>query len=132
MFRHDFSYWGGREGLSSATPFLFFSIVYTVKTSTMALTKKDIQHIAKLARLDLSAAEEERFSNQLSSILDYVSQLQEVDTAGVAYEYPVEGLRNITQEDAVMGCDDDTRRRLLEAMPEKAGDFLKVKGVFSS
>ncbi|MBI2483569.1 Asp-tRNA(Asn)/Glu-tRNA(Gln) amidotransferase subunit GatC [Candidatus Uhrbacteria bacterium] len=97
----------------------------------MALTQKDIQHIAKLARLDLSTAEEERFSIQLSSILEYVSQLEEIDTADMAYEYPVEGLRNATQEDAVIGCDDETRKRLLDAMPHKAGDFLKVKGVFS-
>lgn len=97
----------------------------------MSLTQKDIHHIAKLARLDLSAEEEERFSTQLSSILEYVSQLQEVDIADVQYEYQVEGLRNILQEDIVIGCDEETRKRLLESMPEKVGDFLKVKGVFS-
>jgi len=98
----------------------------------MALTKKDIHHIAKLARLDLSETEEERFSAQLSSILEYVSQLQEIDTVDVIYEYPVEGLRNGNADDAVVGCDDETRTRLLGSMPDRAGDFLKVKGVFSS
>lgn len=96
----------------------------------MALTKKEIEHIARLSRLELSEEEKERFAAQLSSVLEYVGKLQEVDTSGVSYEYQVEGLENIMASDDVRVSDDDTRTRLLNAMPDRAGDLLKVKGVF--
>ncbi len=96
----------------------------------MALTKQDIHHIADLARLALTPEEEERFLAQLSSILEYVSQLQEVDTASTEYQYQVEGLKNVTAQDEVAVCDEDVRKRILQAMPDRIGDLLKVKGVF--
>lgn len=98
----------------------------------MALTKADIEHIAKLARLELTEKEKEQFAPQLSSILEYVEQLQKVDTSGCSYGYQVEGLVNSVAQDTVTQTDDDTRARLLSEMPDKAGDFLKVKGVFHS
>ncbi|MBI4272692.1 Asp-tRNA(Asn)/Glu-tRNA(Gln) amidotransferase subunit GatC [Candidatus Uhrbacteria bacterium] len=96
----------------------------------MPISRKDIQHIANLARLALSPEEEERFENQLSSILEYVSQLQEVDTVQGEYQYQVEGLKNSMDQDEVRVCDEDTRQGILAAFPERAGDLLKVKGVF--
>lgn len=97
----------------------------------MALTQKDIEHIASLARLELSEEEKTTFASQLSSILEYVGQLAEVDTEGVQYQYHVEGLVNATRHDEIVSCDEQTRHALLSAMPERAGDLLKVKGVFS-
>jgi aspartyl-tRNA(Asn)/glutamyl-tRNA(Gln) amidotransferase subunit C len=47
----------------------------------MRLTLSEVEHIAQLARLDLTDAEKERFCVQLSAILDYASQLQQVDTS---------------------------------------------------
>ncbi|MBI4599344.1 Asp-tRNA(Asn)/Glu-tRNA(Gln) amidotransferase subunit GatC [Candidatus Uhrbacteria bacterium] len=97
----------------------------------MALTKKEIEHIALLARLELTDEEKETFAGQLSSVLEYVGQLQQVDTTAVSYEYQVEGLENVMDPDEVAPCDDDTRVRMIAAMPDKVGDLLKVKGVFS-
>ncbi len=97
----------------------------------MALTQKEIEHIALLARLELTGEEKEKFANQLSSILDYVQQLQQVDTTDVSSGYQVEGLENVMDEDAVQPCSDDTHNLLLAAMPDRVGDLLKVKGVFS-
>lgn len=97
----------------------------------MALTQKDIEHIASLARLELSDEEKERFCNQLSSIVDYVSQVQEVNTTGIEYQYTVEGLANVMASDVVEECSETTRDALLAAMPVRAGDLLKVKGIFS-
>jgi len=45
----------------------------------MTLTLKEVEHIALLARLELSADEKVRYQKQLSDILDYVDQLQKVD-----------------------------------------------------
>lgn len=96
----------------------------------MALNKEDIEHIARLARLELSEEEKERFGVQLSSILDYVGQLQKVDTENIQYHYHVEGLANVMAADDVDQCAGAVRDALLDAMPDRAGDLLKVKGVF--
>jgi len=47
------------------------------------ITKEKVQHIAKLARLSLTDDELTRFTNELSGIINYVEQLQELDTKGV-------------------------------------------------
>ncbi len=67
----------------------------------MALTKDEVRHIAKLARLNLSEEEVEKFTKELSSILDYVDQLQEVDTEGVVSTAQVTGLNNSFRADEV-------------------------------
>jgi aspartyl-tRNA(Asn)/glutamyl-tRNA(Gln) amidotransferase subunit C len=49
----------------------------------MKLTVEQVRHVATLARLSLSAEEEERYATQLSAVLDAVAQLQELDVSGV-------------------------------------------------
>ena len=95
----------------------------------MKLTKEQVEHVAKLARLRLSAAEVEKFQTQLSGILDYVEQLNEVNTESVEPTAQVTGLTNVTREDKVeaLAKPDD----LLKCSPlpiEK--DQIKVKSVF--
>ena len=52
----------------------------------MTLTLAQVQHIARLARLQLSPEELERYREQLSEILDYAARLQELDTTGIPPE----------------------------------------------
>jgi aspartyl-tRNA(Asn)/glutamyl-tRNA(Gln) amidotransferase subunit C len=96
----------------------------------MPLTPQDIDHIAILGRLECSPQEREQFTEQLSSILAYIQQLQGVDTAGVEYRYHVDGLENVRAADEVATCDGVARENILDAFPDKVGDLLKVKGVF--
>ena len=49
----------------------------------MSLTLEEVEHIADLARLRLTDDEKERYRQQLSAILDYVAQLQALDTSGI-------------------------------------------------
>ena len=49
----------------------------------MPITKKDVEKIAELARLDLTSEETDLFTGQLSSIIGYVEKLNEIDTSGV-------------------------------------------------
>ena len=49
----------------------------------MALTRAEVEHIAALARLELSEEEKDRFRQQLSAILDYFSQLQALDAGDI-------------------------------------------------
>jgi aspartyl-tRNA(Asn)/glutamyl-tRNA(Gln) amidotransferase subunit C len=51
---------------------------------SMSLTLEQVEHIANLARLELSDEEKERYRQQLSAILDYFAQLSELDTAEIA------------------------------------------------
>ena len=49
----------------------------------MKLSLSEVEHIAELARLDLTAEEKEQYRQQLSAILDHVAQLQQLDTQGI-------------------------------------------------
>ena len=67
----------------------------------MALSRDDVLHVARLARLSLKPEEVDRFTRQLNDILAYVEKLQEVDTDGVppmAHAVPV---YNVFREDRV-------------------------------
>jgi aspartyl-tRNA(Asn)/glutamyl-tRNA(Gln) amidotransferase subunit C len=67
----------------------------------MSVTPEEVRHIAKLARLRLSDSEQEVMAEQLSSILDYVEQLNELDVSDVEPMSHVLDLVNATREDAV-------------------------------
>lgn len=49
----------------------------------MKLTLDEVEHIALLARLDLTEEEKEQYRNQLSAILEYAARLQSLDTSGI-------------------------------------------------
>ena len=97
----------------------------------MKLTSEQVEHIAKLAHLELPLEEKELFQKQLSSILDYVEALAKVDTAAVEPLYHAFALENIVRPDEVVDCGEETRRRLIGEFPDKEGDLLKVPAVFS-
>lgn len=96
----------------------------------MALTQQEVETIARLSRIELSQEESEKFAHQLSSVLEYVAQLREVDTSAISYDYQVAGLENVMDEDVVRECSEEERNALLDAMPQRVGEYLKVKGVF--
>lgn len=106
-----------------------FSIFFHY-TGIMKLTKKEVEHIAQLARLRLDDREIEKFANQLSSILDYVSQLQEVPTENISETVQVTGLENISRSDVVEQCDTKTIANILKNTPELEDNLMKTKSVF--
>ncbi|MBI4225172.1 MAG: Asp-tRNA(Asn)/Glu-tRNA(Gln) amidotransferase subunit GatC [Candidatus Sungbacteria bacterium] len=95
------------------------------------ITKEDVQHIAHLARIELTPEEEERFQHDLSAILQFVEQLNQVDTTGIE---PMTGgthLEQITRMDAQINTDLEHRSAgLIEATSEKRGQMVSVKSVF--
>ena len=54
----------------------------------MSITKTDVDHVAKLARLDLNDNEKELFTDQLNAILKYAEQLNQLNTEGVITDKP--------------------------------------------
>ena len=67
----------------------------------MKVSKHDIEHIAMLARIDLTEEEKELFGSQLSSILDYMEKLDELDTSTIEPTSHVLSLQNVMREDTV-------------------------------
>jgi aspartyl-tRNA(Asn)/glutamyl-tRNA(Gln) amidotransferase subunit C len=65
----------------------------------MSLTREEVIHIAKLARLELSENEIERYQSQLSSILEYADRLKEVDTSKISPTSSVLPARSRFRED---------------------------------
>jgi aspartyl-tRNA(Asn)/glutamyl-tRNA(Gln) amidotransferase subunit C len=65
----------------------------------MPLTTAEVEHIAELARLSLTADEKARFGEQLSAILEYAAVLQGIDTSAIPPTATVLPLRNILRDD---------------------------------
>ena len=65
----------------------------------MKITKKDVEQVAKLARLEITETEKEAFTQQLSAILTYVEKLNALKTAGVEPTATVLGQSNVFRED---------------------------------
>ncbi|PIQ95229.1 MAG: Asp-tRNA(Asn)/Glu-tRNA(Gln) amidotransferase GatCAB subunit C [Nitrospirae bacterium CG11_big_fil_rev_8_21_14_0_20_41_14] len=65
----------------------------------MKISKEEIEHIAVLARLSLPEEEKELFGSQLSSILDYMEKLNELDTKGIEPTSHVLTLSNVMRDD---------------------------------
>lgn len=67
----------------------------------MKVSKHAIEHIAMLARIDLTEEEKDLFGSQLSSILDYMEKLNELDTSTIEPTSHVLSLQNVMREDTV-------------------------------
>jgi len=94
------------------------------------ISKEEVQHIAKLARLGLTEEEIKKFQKELSPILDYIEKLKEVDISGVEPTSHSVRVENIMREDKVRLKDKSAdEEKLLELMPEKKERHLKVKSI---
>ncbi len=65
----------------------------------MKITRQEVEHIAKLARLELTEEEKDRYQAQLSQILDYAARLQEIDTVGIPPTASVLPVRSVLRPD---------------------------------
>lgn len=90
--------------------------------------KIDVKHVAKLANLPLNDAEIEKFDKQLSSVLDYITKLEEIDTKDIEPTSQVTGLENITREDTTRPSLSQ-QEALSNAVTQHNG-FFQVKGIF--
>jgi len=93
----------------------------------MKLSYEQVRHIAWLARLGLSEEDIEKFSLQLSNILDNFEILGEVDTADVAPATHTIPLQNVTRKDDV--ADSYPQAEILSNAPKQEGDCFKVQAI---
>ena len=93
----------------------------------MALTPQEVLHIARLARIALSEADVERFTAQLSGILDHFETLSRVDTEGVeptAHPFP---LANVMRDDLV--APSLSQDEALANAPRAEDGYFRVRAV---
>jgi aspartyl-tRNA(Asn)/glutamyl-tRNA(Gln) amidotransferase subunit C len=93
----------------------------------MALDREDVRKIAFLARLRVPEDELDRLAGELSGIIDWVEQLNEVDTEDVAPMTSVAELTLPRRDDAV--TDGNCPEKVLANAPEREGDFYAVPKV---
>lgn len=67
----------------------------------MSISMQDVEHVAKLARLDLTEEEKQTFTGQLNAILKYAEQLNSIDTDRVEPTSHVVPMSNVMREDEV-------------------------------
>ncbi len=93
----------------------------------MKLSREEVLHIARLARIDLTEDEIKRFSEQLSNILENFEVLQQVDTTDVPPTSQAVALQSVMREDEVRPSfpPDD----ILANAPRREADCFRVKAV---
>lgn len=91
------------------------------------ISKDEVKHIAELARIGLTAEEIDKFTTDLSSILDFVEQLKEVDVTNVLPTAHITGLSNVTRTDYVEEF--SNREGIISQFPEEKKGYDKVKSV---
>jgi aspartyl-tRNA(Asn)/glutamyl-tRNA(Gln) amidotransferase subunit C len=88
------------------------------------ITREDVQHVARLARLQLSDAELERMREQLAAILGYIDTLRAVDTEGVEPTSHAVPLVNVMRADEVRSC--VPVAEMLANAPDPVDGFFRV------
>ena len=99
--------------------------------------KNELEHLAKLARVELKPEEEEKMLKDLGAILDHFKELQAIDTANVPPMTGGTDLKNVFREDGISedgstGRENTNRGAGVEAFPEKQDGYLKVPPVFGN
>lgn len=92
------------------------------------ISKEQISHIAKLAKLQLTQAEIEKLQKDMGSVLDYVERLKEVQVEGVEPMSHSVDIANQVREDAFNNG--SAQEQIISQFPEKSDRLNKVKAVF--
>ncbi len=90
----------------------------------MAITKEEVLHVARLARLSLSEAEADRFREQLGNILSYIRKLDALDTKDVVPTSHAVEMGTPFRDDSVHPFGD--KEAILANAPDRKGDFFRV------
>lgn len=93
----------------------------------MKLEKEKVKHIAKLARIELSEQDKEKYSKELTTILNFVEKLNEVETKDIEPTYQVSRVVNSFRNDEAIKS--NKQEKLIKAAPENDGKYVKVKSV---
>jgi aspartyl-tRNA(Asn)/glutamyl-tRNA(Gln) amidotransferase subunit C len=93
------------------------------------LTKDDVLHIAKLAKLRLDDSEIDKYASQLSSVIDYFSELSSVDTKDVEPTSQTTGLEDVYRKDEIIPTGSLTQEEALSGSDKVYNGYFKVKAI---
>ena len=93
------------------------------------ISSEDVSKVAKLARLDIPENQLEVYANQLEKILEYVSQLDKINTENVPPTTRAVEVVNVLRNDEIE--ESNIREDLLELGPSREGEFYKVPKIIS-
>ena len=93
----------------------------------MKLSTKEIEYVARLARLEVTDKETEKFTAQLNDILGYIDKLNEIDTTGVEPMTHAIAVTNAFREDKIV--DSIGTEKSLSNAPDGRGEFFRVPKV---
>ncbi len=92
------------------------------------ITKKELDHLAELARIKLTEKEEEKLLKDLPNILNYFEELKALDTTGVKASAGGTQIKNAFREDNER--EGTNKQKGTKSFPEKEHDYLKIPPVF--
>ena len=95
------------------------------------ISKEDVEHIAKLARIQLTEQEVRQFQKDFTAILAYFENMNAVDVSHVSPMTHAGTLVNAQREDRVEEKDAKTTASIVAQFPEKEKDYLKVQSILS-
>lgn len=93
----------------------------------MSVSKEDVIHIAKLARLEFSDEELEKYTKNMSDIVDFANSLSKIDVSGVEPTNHILEIKNVFRKDEIKPSYD--REEILKNAPTKAGGCVSVPKV---
>lgn len=93
------------------------------------ITIKDVEHVAKLARLELTEEEKEKFTKQLGDVLKHVDAMNEVDTSNVEPMAHAIDFVNVMREDEVYY--EQTKEELMKTLRMRKTDFSEFQKLIS-
>jgi aspartyl-tRNA(Asn)/glutamyl-tRNA(Gln) amidotransferase subunit C len=91
------------------------------------ITKKEVKHIAGLARIGINEEEANKYSHDLSAVLDWVDELKKVDVDGIEPTAHITGMENRAREDQEHNF--ENKKEIIQAFPDKKDNYDKVKSV---
>jgi len=94
------------------------------------ITTTELEHLATLSRIKLTEEDKQSFQKEFDSILGYVDQLKKVDVSMDA-EGRVGAVKNVMRPDEAVTTSAEDRERLLNAAPQREGDFVAVKKIIA-
>lgn len=94
------------------------------------IDREQVRKVAHLARLDMNPEEEEEFTTQLGSILEYFEQLSELDVSDVEPTTRAIDVSNVTRPDELQPY--TNREAILTGAPDREEDFFKVPQILSA
>ena len=93
----------------------------------MSVSKEDVKHIAKLSKLNLTEKELEKYTNELSSIVDFANELSNISVEGIKPTAHILDIKNVFRKDEVQPSYD--REEILKNAPSKDAGCVSVPKV---